>query len=134
MHGVGTEAIEGIKTVKSYGLEEKSISKFDEAVQALETRLLRISRASSLTMPLMEIIGGVTIGLFVIYASWQTLEQGRSPGEFTAFITAFLLAYQPGERISKSIVSMQRQLFHVETMYQVCSTSPSPRMKASWRF
>ncbi|MGB5559519.1 MAG: ABC transporter ATP-binding protein [Paracoccaceae bacterium] len=125
MHGVGTEAIEGIKTVKSYGLEEKSISKFEEAVQALETRLLKISRASSLTMPLMEIIGGVTIGLFVIYASWQTLEQGRSPGEFTAFITAFLLAYQPGERISKSVVTMQRQLFHVEAMYRMLD-EPEP--------
>ena len=125
LHSVGTEAIEGIKTVKSYGLEEKSITKFVEAVKGLEKRMLKIARASSLTMPLMEIIGGITIGLFVIYASWQTLENGRSPGEFTAFITAFLLAYQPGERISKSIVSMQRQLYHIEEMYKVLD-QPSP--------
>ena len=32
LHGVGTEAIEGIKTVKSYGLEEKSVTKFAEVV------------------------------------------------------------------------------------------------------
>jgi len=125
LQSVGTEAIEGIKTVKSYGLEEKSVTKFVEAVQMLEQRLLKIARTSALTMPLMEIIGGITIGLFVIYASWQTLEHGRSPGEFTAFITAFLLAYQPGERISKSIVSMQRQLTHVETMYQILD-EPEP--------
>lgn len=125
LQGVGTEAIEGIKTVKSYGLEDKSIAKFTEAVKGLEQRMLKIARASSLTMPLMEIIGGITIGLFVIYASWQTVENGRSPGEFTAFITAFLLAYQPGERISKSIVSMQRQLYHMEEMYKVLD-KPSP--------
>ncbi len=125
MQGVGTEAIDGIKTVKSYGLEDKSVTKFAEAVKALEHRVLKITRTSSLMMPLMEIIGGFTIGLFVIYASWQTVEHGRSPGEFTAFITAFLLAYQPGERISKSIVSMQRQLFHVEAMYEVLD-APEP--------
>ena len=61
----------------------------------------------------------------MIYASWQTVEHGRSPGEFTAFITAFLLAYQPGERISKSIVSMQRQLYHVENMYKILD-APEP--------
>ncbi len=125
LHSVGTEAIEGIKTVKSYGLEDKSVTKFAEALQMLENRLLQIARTSSLTAPLMEIIGGFTIGLFVIYASWQTLEHGRSPGEFTAFITAFLLAYQPGERISKSIVSMQRQLYHIENMYQILD-APEP--------
>ncbi len=119
MQGVGTEAIEGIKTVKSYGLEEKSITKFTEAVKALEERGLKIGRATSLMLPLMEVIGGVTIALFVIYASFETIQGGRSPGEFTAFITAFLLAYQPGERISKSIVEMQRQLFHLKSLYQI---------------
>ena len=119
MYAAATEAIEGIKTVKSYGLEEKSISKFSDGVKKLELRMLKIARVTSVMMPLMEIIGGVTIGLFVIYASQQTIQGGRSPGEFTAFITAFLLAYQPGERISKNIVSLQRQLFHVEAMFQV---------------
>ncbi len=125
MQGIGTEAIEGIKTVKSYGLEDKSITRFSVAVVALEDRGLKIARATSLMMPLMEIIGGFTIALFVIYASFQTINYGRSPGEFTAFITAFLLAYQPGERISKSVVEMQRQLFHVKSMYRILD-EPAP--------
>ncbi len=125
MQVIGSEAIEGIKTVKSYGLEAKSIARFGQSVRALEDRVLRIGRTTALMMPLMEIIGGVTIALFVVYASFQTINYGRSPGEFTAFITAFLLAYQPGERISKSIVEMQRQLFHVKSMFQILD-APAP--------
>ncbi|SFR00308.1 ABC transporter ATP-binding protein [Poseidonocella sedimentorum] len=113
----GIEAISGIKTVKSYGLEEKSFARFSDAVAAMEKRLYAIARATSATVPLMELLGGICIGLFVIYASWQTLSQGKTPGEFTAFITAFLLAYQPAERITKTMVAVQRNLVHVEDMF-----------------
>ena len=116
---VGSEAFQGIKTVKSYGLESKSIERFDDAVDLLEERLLGFSRITSTTIPVMEAIGGVVIGLFVIYASWQTITQGQSPGEFTAFITAFLLAYQPAERLSKTWVELQKSIFHVERLYAI---------------
>ena len=49
----------------------------------------------------MEFLGGLVLGVFVIYAAWQTINNGKTPGEFTAFITAFLLAYQPAAKISK---------------------------------
>lgn len=124
---VGEEAFAGIKTVRSYGLEDKSRGRFTAAVMALETRMLRIARAAALTVPLMQGLGGVMIGLFVLYASWQTNSLGKSPGEFTAFITAFLLAYQPAERLSKSIVELQKSLVQVEAMYALrddSSTAP----------
>ncbi|SFB11619.1 ATP-binding cassette, subfamily B [Poseidonocella pacifica] len=115
----GIEAIHGIKTVKSYGLEEKTYKRFSDAIEALEKRLFEIARATSATVPLMEVLGGICIGLFVIYASWQTTTEGKTPGEFTAFITAFLLAYQPAERVSKTMVELQKSIIHVETMFDM---------------
>ncbi|WP_420860354.1 ABC transporter ATP-binding protein [Algirhabdus cladophorae] len=125
---VGAEAFEGIKTVKSYGLEKKSISKFEEAVTALETRLLGIVKITSATVPLMELLGGIVIGVFVVYAAWQTITNGKTPGEFTAFITAFLMAYQPAERISKTWVELQKSLVHVGRMFELFD-EPSDQRK-----
>ncbi len=116
---IGAEAVEGIKTVKSYGLEEKVKARFLDAVENVEKRQLRIGKIASLTLPLMETIGGLVIASFVIYASWQTQTNDKTPGEFTAFITAFLLAYQPAERISKLWVSLQRNVIHVERMFKL---------------
>ena len=121
---VGTEAISGIKTVKSYRLEEKSIGRFEQAIAALEDRLLKIARITSTTVPVMEFLGGIVIGVFVIYAAWQTITFGKTPGEFTAFITAFLLAYQPAERVSHVWVDTQKSLVQVDRMFRMLETPP----------
>jgi ABC-type multidrug transport system fused ATPase/permease subunit len=65
----------------------------------------------------MEFLGGLVIGLFVVYAAWQTINYGKTPGEFTAFITAFLMAYQPAERVSHIWVDLQKSIMHVQSMF-----------------
>lgn len=114
----GVEAFDGIKTLKSYRLEKKTIKKFEEGVEALEERMLGIAKVTSATVPIMELLGGLVIGFFVIYAAWQTITNGKTPGEFTAFITAFLMAYQPAERVSKTWVELQKSITHVGRMYR----------------
>jgi len=121
---IGSEAFSGIKTVKSYKLEKKSIRKFDEALKVLEKRLLSIAKVTSATVPRMEFLGGLVIGLFVVYASWQTITHGKTPGEFTAFITAFLMAYQPAERVSHTWVELQRALIQCGSMYSLIDKPP----------
>lgn len=114
---VGAETFEGIKTVKSYQLETKSTGKFEAGVEALEQRLFGIAKLTKATVPLMELLGGIVLGSFVMYAGYQTIENGKTPGEFTAFITAFLMAYQPAQRVSKIWVEVQKTLVQVGRMY-----------------
>lgn len=116
---LGSEALSGIKTVKSYSLEQKSIQRFYSAVDQLENRIFSIVRISSVTGPLMEFLGGLVIGAFVVYAAWQTITNGKTPGEFTAFITAFLMAYEPAKKISKYWVELQKSLVQTGNLYEM---------------
>lgn len=116
---IGSEALSGIKTVKSYSLEQKSIQRFNSAVDQLENRIFSIVRISSVTGPLMEFLGGLVIGTFVVYAAWQTITNGKTPGEFTAFITAFLMAYEPAKKISKYWVELQKSLVQTGNLYEI---------------
>ena len=116
---IGSEALSGIKTVKSYSLEQKSIRRFNLAVDQLENRIFSIVRISSVTGPLMEFLGGLVIGAFVVYAAWQTITNGKTPGEFTAFITAFLMAYEPAKKISKYWVELQKSLVQTGNLYEI---------------
>lgn len=124
LYSIGSETFQGIKTVRSYRLEDKSIGLFNDAVNLLQQRLLGFAKIMAATVPLMEVLGGIMIGLFVIYAAWQTVTQGQTPGEFTAFITAFLLAYQPAERVSKTWVELQKSLIQVGRMYALLDKPP----------
>ena len=118
----GSEALAGVRTVKSYNLERKSIEKFNSSVDALEDRIFGISKVTAATHPIMEFLGGLVLGVFVIYAAWQTITYGKTPGEFTAFITAFLLAYQPASKISKLWVELQKSLTQSFFMFRLIDT------------
>jgi len=120
----GSEALAGVRTVKSYNLENKSIEKFNSSVDALEDRIFGISKVTAATHPIMEFLGGLVLGVFVIYAAWQTINYGKTPGEFTAFITAFLLAYQPAAKISKLWVELQKSLTQSFFMFLLIDTKP----------
>lgn len=116
---VGTEAFSGIKTIKTYGLQDKTVKRFNDAVNTLERRVFSIAKITNATIPLMELLGGLVIAFFVIYAAWQTITYGKTPGEFTAFITAFIMAYQPAERLSHIWVEIQRSLVHAQRMLEM---------------
>ena len=120
----GSEALAGVRTVKSYNLERKSIEKFNSSVDALEDRIFGISKVTAATHPIMEFLGGLVLGVFVIYAAWQTITYGKTPGEFTAFITAFLLAYQPASKISKLWVELQKSLTQSFFIFRLIDTKP----------
>ncbi|RWN02017.1 MAG: ABC transporter ATP-binding protein [Mesorhizobium sp.] len=130
VQSIGTEAIDGIRTIKSFQLEDKAIASFAKAVRKMERRGVQINRTSALMSPLMETGGGFIIGLFLIYASWQTLGNGKTPGEFMAFITAFLLAYEPAKRLARVNVDIQKQMVAVEQMYDLIDT-PEQRQLAT---
>ncbi len=122
---VGSEAFAGIRTVKSFGLEPKITARFEKAVEQLEERLVGIVKLTAATVPVMEFLGGLVIGLFVIYAAWQTITFGKTPGEFTAFIAAFILAYQPAERLSHVWVQVQKSLAQAAQMYDLLDAPPT---------
>lgn len=121
---VGTEVLRGIKTVKSYQLEQKSVSRFNAAMEVMEERALRFAKVTAATIPVIEFLGGLVIGGFVVFASWQIEVSDNTAGEFTAFLIAFLMAYKPAERLSGIWVELQRSLIHVQRMYEMLDRAP----------
>ena len=119
VHAVGSEAIHGIRTVKTFALEEKASKSFNSAVATSENRTLKLQRLGALSSPVMETLGGIIIGLFIIYASWQSIGEVRTPGEFMAFIVAFLFAYEPAKRLAGVNAQLQRHSVAVGRMYRL---------------
>lgn len=121
----GSEILQGIKTVKSFQLEQKSINRFNATLNEMEKRVLHVARISAATVPAMELLGGIVIGLFVLYGAQQATSGAMTPGELTAFITAFLMAYQPAERLSKLWVDLQKNGVFVAQMYAILDRPPA---------
>lgn len=95
------EALQGIRTVKAFTLEETMQQRFDRSVGELEARANRMAKVANSSAPLMETLGGTAIACALMYGGYRVIATNAPPGEFISFITAFLLAYEPAKRIAR---------------------------------
>lgn len=116
------ETSAGIRIIKSFTLEDSVRERAGTAIAGLEAKQNTIARLTASTSPLMESLGGVAIGLALIYAGWQTIQGGATPGEFMAFIVAFLLAYEPAKRLARLRVNIERNVVMVRMIFSLLDT------------
>ena len=119
VHVVGFEALQGLEVVKSFGLEPIMQERIGAATAKMERRQNALNRLQAIPSPLFDVIGGVILGAFVFYMGWQTTANGKSPGEFVAFLAAFLLAYEPARRLGNLNVKLQRQMIAVRRFFEI---------------
>jgi ATP-binding cassette subfamily B protein len=113
------EAFQGIRTVKSFTMEQEMRTKIYGRIDKMEKASNRMIRAQSQSGPLMEALGGVAIGLVVMYAGWGVLHGGRTPGEFFSVITALLLSYEPAKRLARLNIDLTPQLLGARMLFEI---------------
>jgi subfamily B ATP-binding cassette protein MsbA len=116
------ETVQAVRVVKAFTLEQQMRQRLNEAATGAEQRANKINRVQASASPLLETLGGISIGLVVLYAGWQTVEFGKTPGEFMAFVTAFLLAVEPMKRLARLNIGLQRNLKGVHMLYRLLDT------------
>ncbi|WP_428030374.1 ABC transporter ATP-binding protein [Ancylobacter sp.] len=111
------DSFQGIRTIKSFTLEDSQRAKIYERIDRMEKASNRMMRAQSQSGPLMEALGGVSIGLVVMYAGWGVLHAGRTPGEFFSVITALLLCYEPAKRLARLNIDLTTHLLGARMLF-----------------
>jgi len=113
------DTLSGIKIVKSFAMEDAMRARMGKAVDDVRIRNNKISELSARTSPVMETFGGLCIGVMILYAGWQVSVNAHSPGDFMAFLTAMLLAYEPAKRIARLHIGLEAGLVGVRLMYEI---------------
>ena len=113
------ETVQGIKIVKAFGLNDHMRRRMATAVAGVEQRANKMAQLQARTSPLMETLGGVSVGLVILYAGWATISAGKTPGEFMSFITALLLAYEPAKRLARMHVSIAESIVPVRALFDI---------------
>ncbi|MBN8958858.1 MAG: ABC transporter ATP-binding protein [Rhizobiales bacterium] len=118
------ETLQGIRTVKAFTLEDEMQRRVDENIAAVERASNQMARVANRSSPLMETLGGLAIGLVILYSGYRVIVTNAAPGEFFSFITAFLLAYEPGKRLARLNIDLNSALVGVRVLFDLID-SPS---------
>ncbi len=119
------EAIQGIRIVKAFTLEEAMLQRLDRTVDAVEHESNVMARVTNRTTPVMETLGGIAVAFAVVYSGYRVIITGATPGEFFSFIAAFLLAYEPAKRLARLNLDLHSNLFGVKILFELIDGTPT---------
>jgi subfamily B ATP-binding cassette protein MsbA len=100
MNQILQETITGHQVVKSFGAEDLESNRFRLAASHLKTSNLRYVAQQAISSPLIEIFAAVTIVCLLTYARTQIKTGTLTAGEFTSFVIALLMLYEPVKRLT----------------------------------
>lgn len=120
------ETLSGHQVVKSFGAEKHESSRFRLAATRFKTATLRYVALQALTTPLIEFFGALTIVGLLSYAREQIKAGGMTTGEFTTFVIALLMLYEPVKRLvgihnifQQALGASQRVFEHLDSRHKV---------------
>ncbi len=94
------ETISGHQVVKTFGTEEFESNRFRAAAQKLKGTSLKYVAQQAISSPLIEFFGALTIVGLLTYARLQIKANEMTTGEFTSFVIALLMLYEPVKRLT----------------------------------
>ncbi|MGU3494902.1 ABC transporter ATP-binding protein [Xanthobacteraceae bacterium A53D] len=119
LSSISLEAIQGMRTVKAYGLEDNMRTRVQAYVDDVERSANSLARTQAKSSPLMETLGGFAIGGVILYAGYNVMFVGKSPGEFFSVLTALLLAYEPAKRLARFNVELTAHLVGAQMLFEL---------------
>jgi subfamily B ATP-binding cassette protein MsbA len=94
------EAISGHQIVKAFSAEDYESRRFRHAARRLRSSTLRYVALQAVASPLIEFLGALTIVALLTYARMQIVRGQMTTGEFTSFVIALLMLYEPVKRLT----------------------------------
>ncbi|MDQ2948528.1 MAG: ABC transporter ATP-binding protein/permease [Acidobacteriota bacterium] len=94
------ETISGHAVVKSFGTEDLESNRFRLTAERLKSSNLRYVAQQALASPLIEFFAAITIVGLLTYARTQIKSGAMTPGEFSSFLLALLMLYEPVKRLT----------------------------------
>ncbi|HUQ94454.1 MAG TPA: ABC transporter ATP-binding protein [Bryobacteraceae bacterium] len=94
------ETLTGHQVVKSFGAEALEAMRFRRAAAKLRASNLKYVAQQALASPIIEFFGALTIVGLITYARNQIKIGQLTTGEFTSFVIALLMLYEPVKRLT----------------------------------
>ncbi len=119
------QAVQGIRVVKAYGMEEYEKARVHSLVELLQDLSYKAARVRSASSPIMEMLGGIAITVVILYGGSRVISGETTPGAFFSFITALMLAYRPLKSIASLNTNLQAGLAAAARTFSVLDAPPS---------
>lgn len=117
MFGQIREIHQGVRIIKTFTLEPQIARRMMTEVHNLRNLSNLSVKYAALTAPVLDLIIGCLVAGVIVFAGWQISSGEANAGSVVSFLTALLLAYEPGRRLARFQVQLQTHMVGVEMLF-----------------
>jgi subfamily B ATP-binding cassette protein MsbA len=114
-----TEVFNNSEIIKANATEKFELDRFDDENWKFFKLSMKSVYTNALISPLLEIIGASGLAAVIYVGGMEVYESNMTAGEFTAFLTAVGLVFQPIRRISSIYGNVQDAIAATERIIQI---------------
>lgn len=111
------EAIHGNPVIKVYAGQEHECSRFAAASRQLQGFARRMTVASSLLVPITQVMAAVAVSLVIALALYQSQQDRTTVGGFVSFLTAMLMILNPLKHLADVNGQLQRAFAAADAVF-----------------
>jgi len=124
------ETVNGNRIVKAYNMEGYEVGKFNLLNDRHYRINAKIAMIYSLSAPIMHTIGGMVAGLIFTVGMHRVAAGSMTPGQFSSFLAALFLMYNPIKRLSQANNDYQQGKAGYDRVIQIMNTENPIRDRA----
>ena len=117
------ETITGNRIVKAFNMEDYENRRFAEENERLFKTFLKRVRVRALSMPLMELLGGIAAAIIIWVGGYSVVRGELTPGTFFSFLAALFMLYAPIRDLSKVNLEIQEGLAGATRVFELLDTT-----------
>ena len=118
------ESFPAARLIKAYRMERAEIARAETAIEQVFKRSYRAARIAAIARPVMEALGGVMIAAVILVGGSMVIAGSSTTGEFSSFLGALLLSYQPTKALAGLNNVLQEGLAAVQRVFAVLDIEP----------
>lgn len=118
------ETITGQRIVKAFSMEDYENQRFKVENDNLFRINLKRYKVRALSHPIMEVLGGIAIGVIIWYGGREVISGASTPGNFFSFTAALLMLYEPIKRLNKENHNVQQGLAASQRVFEIIDREP----------
>ncbi len=119
------EAFTGSRVVKAYNLEQVVTDRFARTSRMITSQFMRYIRASEMPGPVIEVFGSIGVALLLGYVAKYAGAKKPSAGDFTGFVGALFMLYQPVKNLSRLWAQLEQGRAAGERLFGLLETRPT---------
>ncbi len=114
-----SQAIGGARLIKAYRMEAHEQARANALFENVYRLTMKMVKSRARAYPLLETLGGIAVAAVLSFGGWRIISGAGSLGEFTGFLSAVLIAYQPLRSLGNLNASLQEGLAAIKRTFDL---------------